>query len=605
MIGENSLVFHSTGQPAVNSFAYSTVSLSYRILFFCFLFFVFAPGIGWCETVLEVSVQGVEGRLHDNIMARLRIDLYRQNSNLNEKEIRRLHQLAETDILSALAPYGYYSSSVDTTLTRIGTSWQATYVVEVGEPVKVSSISILVTGEGALLPELSSPETLFAINKGDILDQTLYESGKRTLIRQARSLGFLDAFYVTQEIRISRQEKEAEIELLLDTGPRYLFGKTSSEQDIITDELLMRFPDYTEGDYYSAQKLFELQRDLYRTDYFGSVVVEGGTDNSHGLYVPVTIRVEPHTNYNRYSFGVGYATDSRAHALFEWRNKLFNPKGHRTHISLLAGELESHLVMNYKVPVADPRFNTIAITGIWNREQWEDTTTNLLSAAVSYEYTTPRNQYGISLEVLDEDYRVGDTKGRSQLLMPRIQWSRVIAADIIDTENGLRASILVSGASESVASDATFIRARADGKIIVTPLTGWRFIGRGSMGVILVDSIDDIPPSLRFYAGGEKSVRGYRYRTLGPEDSSGTVVGGRFLLTGSIECERRLSEYWRVSAFYDVGNAMDNLEVDLVNGIGIGVGLALPFGQIRLSLAYPLMNEGSSQFVFLSVGADL
>jgi translocation and assembly module TamA len=113
------------------------------------------------------------------------------------------------------------------------------------------------------------------------------------------------------------------------------------------------------------------------------------------------------------------------------------------------------------------------------------------------------------------------------------------------------------------------------------------------------------PPSLRFYAGGEKSVRGYKYKTLGPEDSSGNIVGGRYLLTGSIAWERQIADLWRVSAFYDIGNAMDNWSKDLAQGIGVGVGLVLPFGHATLELAYPLDDQGTAQYLFIRVGTDL
>jgi translocation and assembly module TamA len=169
----------------------------------------------------------------------------------------------------------------------------------------------------------------------------------------------------------------------------------------------------------------------------------------------------------------------------------------------------------------------------------------------------------------------------------------------------LRVSAVVSGAQEGILADTTFMKLRGDGRVVLSPLPNWRLLGYGSTGVILVDSIDDLPPSLRFYAGGNRSVRGYRYRSLGPTDSSGTVVGGRYLLTGSAECERRISKLWRVSAFYDAGNAMDDPTIDLAHGIGIGVGIELPFGKATLDFAYPLTDEGSSQYVFFSVGADL
>ena len=584
---------------------HSTLSLYSRALFFCFLFVISISQVGWGATGLTVEVEGIKGRTYRNVLARLRINLYSKDSDLTDSEIRRLHTLAEEDITSSLLPYGYYSSAVRSSLDEQDGVWIARYTVSPGEPVRLKSFSLSIPGEAGEAGELADGRSFFSINEGDILEQPLYEEGKKTLLRRARSLGFLDAAFTTHEIRIYREKNEAEIELLLESGPRYLFGQTTSEQEIITEALLLRYLSYQEGEYFSRQKLYDLQRDLYRTDFFKSVVVESGTDNPDGLNVPVFIRVEPLENYNRYSVGVGYATDTGAYALFEWENKLFNQYGHRANLSALYGELERHLLLSYGIPTGDPRYNSVILSGLVDQQTWDDTTTKLYSFSTAYEYSTPKFHYSYSLEVRDEDYRVGDTRGTSFLLMPYIHGSWAVADDIVNTTNGLRASVFLTGSSDDIVSDATFIKTRADGKVILSPFDNWRLIGKGSIGGILVDSIEDIPPSLRFYAGGANSVRGYRYKTLGPEDESGTVIGGTFLLSGSIEAERAITDLWRASVFYDIGNAMDDLKVDLAHGIGAGVGVALPFGQIRLELAYPLSDEGTSQYFYLTVGADL
>lgn len=583
------------------------VSLRNRTLFFSILLLLitFAPCLAETETALTITVDGVKGRLYDNVMARLRINRFSQNSELSETEIRRLHRLAEPDIKDSLAPFGYYSVNVKSELQNSDLGWQAFYHITVGDPVLLDSMSISIVGEGAELTELSDAERFFDLVKGAALLQANYESGKRDLLRHTRALGFLDAVYTVHEIRIDRTSYVAEIELVLDTGQRYLFGEVSSDQQVISDELLARFVPFQRGDWFIPRELQELQRDLYRTDYFGQVLVKGDTDNPEGKYIPVSIELEPLENYNLYSIGVGYATDTKAHLRFEWMNRLLNQSGHRLNTSFMVGEQESYCVVNYRIPVADPRFNTVAGSALWNRELWEDTVTNMYSGGLGFEYMTTKRFYGVSLEILREDYRIGETTGENELLMPGVKGSWAFADSIINTENGLRATVEVHGASEEFVSDASFLSLRGDGRLIVTPLSSWRLIGRGSIGYTLVDSIDDIPPSQRFYAGGERSVRGYRYRTLGPEDEDGNVVGGTYMLTGSIEIEKSLSELWRVAAFYDTGNAMDDFTVDFAHGVGVGVGLALPFGQARLDLAYPLRELGSAQYVFISVGTDL
>ncbi len=569
------------------------------------MFVLFTAAGGWCTGTLSVEVDGVEGRAYRNVMARLRIHIYSKDSELTESEIRRLHHLAEEDITSALLPYGYYSANVRSTLEKQEGIWLARYTVLPGEPVRLRSFSLQAEPAACSENDLGDIRSLFTLKEGDILRQPFYEEGKKALLRQARSQGYLDAAFTTHQIRIFREQNEAEVELVLDCGARYQFGPTISEQTIITETLLARYQSYEQGDNFSRRKLFDLQRDLYRTGFFKNVVIESKTDNPEEFEIPVSIRIEPLDNYNRYSFGIGYATDTGAHALFEWENKLLNQYGHRADIAALFGELEKHFLVDYMIPTGDPRFNSIVLTGLIDQQKWEDTTTKLYSFSTAYEYTTPEFHYAYSLELRDEDYRVGDTKGSSLLLMPHVLVSWAIADDVVNTTNGLRASVFLTGGSDDIVSDATFLKLRGDGKLILSPFEKWRLIGRGSIGGILVDSVESIPPSLRFYGGGASSVRGYRYKSLGPEDTSGTVIGGTFLLTGSVEAEREIAEFWRAFMFYDVGNAMDDISVDLAHGIGAGVGLALPFGQVRLEFAYPLSDDGSSQYIYLTVGADL
>ncbi|MCW5209300.1 BamA/TamA family outer membrane protein, partial [Desulfobulbus sp. US1] len=146
---------------------------------------------------------------------------------------------------------------------------------------------------------------------------------------------------------------------------------------------------------------------------------------------------------------------------------------------------------------------------------------------------------------------------------------------------------------------------QANGKIILTPWTNWRLLGGLSIGAIMMDSIDELPPSLRFYAGGDHSVRGYGYKELGPEDSSGKIIGGQYLTEASIEIERKINDTWSAAAFYDLGNAYDDIDLDLQVGAGLGVRMNLPFGQVRLDVACAVSDADYPLRIHLTIGADL
>ncbi len=116
---------------------------------------------------------------------------------------------------------------------------------------------------------------------------------------------------------------------------------------------------------------------------------------------------------------------------------------------------------------------------------------------------------------------------------------------------------------------------------------------------------DNLPATLRFYAGGDQSVRGYAYNSLGPLDSLGNVTGGKYLLVGSVEYEHSLSDKWSAATFYDIGNAYNSSSSNFKEGAGVGLRWKSPIGPVRLDVAWPLSLEDRHWRFHLIVGPDL
>jgi translocation and assembly module TamA len=577
--------------------------LSCRSLFLFLAFLLCIPLPLSAAVTLDVKVKGVKDSVYDNVLARLKIYLHRESRRLTEFEIRRLHHKAKADIEEALAPFGYYSPTINDSLEKRGETWYALYVIIPGEPVRVKSV--VVTAEGPGQAEFSGERKRFPLQAGAVLHQGVYEQGKKQLVRSALKKGFLTARFTRHELRVDRSRKEADIVLTLDTGPRFLFGQTSSEQQIIKPELLARYLPYKTGDPWSPAKIQELQKVLYRTDFFSRVSVRGEVDQAEDLQIPVTVELETPEHLNRYGFGLGYATDTGARGRLEWRNRLLNTLGHKAQGALQVAERENSFTFRYDMPRGNPQYDSYMLSTSYHDQNWDDTQTRLLVAGAALEHDGPVFHYGGSLEVRDETYDVGNTSGDSGLIMPGANLSLIWADNLLHTRNGLQLGVQLNGASEQVGSDATFLQATGTGKLIFTPFDPWRVIGRGALGATLVDSIDDLPPSLRFYAGGDQSIRGYGYKELGTRDDSGTVVGGRYLVVGSVELERLINERWSLATFFDVGNAMDDPDIDFEQGAGLGVRFRLPFGQVRMDLASAISEEGYPLRLHLSVGGDL
>jgi translocation and assembly module TamA len=335
------------------------------------------------------------------------------------------------------------------------------------------------------------------------------------------------------------------------------------------------------------------------------VAVRGQVDRASDQAIPVEIDVEGPLHPNKYSLGMGYATDTGARVKVDWDNRLFNSAGHQTNATMQVGQLESVLAFHYRLPLLqDPRHQALTGSLAYQSKEWNSTTTQLFTAALSRDYSGSRYRFGGGLELRDEIYDVGETSGESLLLLPSLNVGAVFSDDLLNTKNGLQVSLGVVGGVEGIVSDVNFVQATVTGKAIISPFPDWRLIGRGSLGAIAVDAIEDLPPSLRFYTGGDNSLRGYGYKSIGTRDASGANIGGRYLVVGSIEAERTVYKQWSLATFWDVGTATDDLALNFFQGVGGGVRFRLPFGQIRLDVASAITEDGTPLRLHFMVGGD-
>jgi translocation and assembly module TamA len=585
---------------------HNITSVFCRIIFLLLLFLHFLPGAVSASVQIEVTVTGVEDPLYTNVLSRLTIVLQKDNERLQANGVRRLHRQAEEDIRSALAPYGYYNPVIKGSLSKKDEVWHAEYVIDQGPPIIIEKIDLRVIGAGADNAPLHAALGEFPLKSGDVLDQEQYEQGKKKLANLAFGQGFLDSTFSERSLRVNPETNSAALHLVLDTGRQYLFGATNSTQEILKQDLLNRYLPYKAGDPYNPAKIFELQSILYQTNYFSKVAVRGQLDKARDLAIPVEIELAAPEHLNKYSFGLGYATDTGARGKIDWDNRLFNSRGDKVNASLQLGERESTIALHYRMLVDDdPRFHSLTNSIAYQSKEWENTTTQLFTAAIAREYTGPRFKFSTGLELRDEIYDVGDTSGESTLLLPSLNLGVVFADDILNTKNGLQATAGFLGGVEGIVSDATFLQATVGGKAIISPFQDWRLIGRGSVGATVVDSIDSLPPSLRYYTGGDNTLRGYGYKSIGTKDASGENIGGRYLVVGSVEVERIIYNQWSLASFWDGGTATDDLKLNFFQSVGCGVRFRLPFGQIRFDVASAITEDGTPLRVHLTVGGDL
>jgi translocation and assembly module TamA len=553
---------------------------------------------------VAVSIDGIDGVLRENVLANLALYQERERGP-SAARIRRLHEQAQDDIRKALEPFGYYRPVIEPQLQHDADGWRAHYRIDAGPPLPVRTRDIRLGGDGADDPLLRDVADEIPLHPGDRLAHAAYESGKGRLQARAIENGYFDFRYTRHEVVVDLVGYHADVHLHADTGRRYRFGSITAEQDLLDSELIARYVRIQEGDPYSTAVLLDVQKALAGSDYFADVDVRADPREARDGAVPVRIKLAPRAQH-KYTLGIGYGSDTGPRGKLGWDQRYLNPQGHHTRTELRASDIERSLTAGYFIPIRNPRTDQIGISAGYVDTHTLTAETELQRLAVSR--TTARGHLleTLSLTLHDEKFKIGSERGESTLLLPGISWSYLLGDEqIYVSEHGGRVLLDVRGASRELASDADLAQGRLRMKYIQALSHIGRVIGRFDVGGTRINDIANLPASLRFFAGGDQSVRGYRYNTLGPRNTEGQVVGGKHLLVGSLEYEQALNADWAAAVFYDVGNAINEFTDPLARGAGIGVRWRSPIGQIRVDIASALSEPGERWRLHLSVGPDL
>ena len=555
------------------------------------------------KTAVTIEITGLSSEMLNAVEGSLSIYLQRDHPLLSAGIVRRLHDKAPQEIRRALEPFGYYHAKVERQLTRSASGWTARYDVALGEPIRVRHVDIVISGPGATEPVLQRWHASFPLNPGDVLVHRVYEDAKGELLDIARGLGYVDGQLERHEIAVDLQTNSADIKLLYATGPRYRFGSVDFEQDVFADDFLRRYLPFHRGDRYDIDKLIELQRALSNSDYFEYVQVEPQVDKATDEEVPIRIRLTPRKQF-RYDVGIGYTTDTGPRGTLGFQNRRATSYGHHFVVVVSASEVLSNASASYLVPLRRPQTDSIAYSAQWEDENTDTVlrTTNSLSAML----TRVRGQWkrGLGISYERERYRV-ESSDNSTLLIPLINWQRLWGRNRIHTLRGALFNAELRGAVEGALSDTTFLQIRTNGKMIESLGMRDRVLMRAEADASWTSEFSLLPASQRFFAGGDQSIRGYAYKSLGPIDVDGTVIGGTHMLIGSLEYEHIFGNIYSMALFYDSGNAFNKGSFTPVSGAGIGMRWRLPFGAMRIDVAYALSEPDHPWRLHINIGPDL
>lgn len=518
--------------------------------------------------------------------------------------IQRLFRDADSHIHRALQALGFYSASLSKQLTWEETCWRATIAIEPGEPVRLDDIDIAVEGPAGEDPAVLAK---LAINKpqaGDILNHSHYEAYRDKLRNAALERGYFDAHFLQHQVLVDVPTRSARMTLRLDSGLRYHFGEITFTPGILRRELLQQFGDIEPGDPYDARNVAMLSAALSDSGYFGSVEVVTGPLDPETRTVPITVTLTP-GNSRTYTTGIGFSTDTGPQVRLGYDDRRRNERGAQFESRLFASEVTSELSATYRWPHRDPRKEWFTVGAGFQQENTDSSDSDTYKLGIS----RTRNLSGKwlekpYLELVYEDFTVGSDDGHSRLLIGGINWESVTGRELGRIKRGRMLSFDIRGAAEQLGSDTSFLQLRARGKWIRSIDAKTRILVRTAMGATIKESLSELPASVRFFSGGDRSVRAYEFESLGPRDSFGDVIGGSHLIEASIEIDRVVRGNWAIAAFFDTGSAF-NADPEFSSGTGLGLRWQSPIGPIRLDFATPLDDSDTQLRVHFSMGPDL
>lgn len=571
------------------------------------------PSIAHAGIVLHVD--GVDENLGNAVVAGVELSQYAKR-DVTAAQVRRLYEKAPDEVQAALRPYGYYEATATGDLKQVGNDWQVTLHVVTGTPVQVTAVNVEVDQDAAKLPAIRRALRGVENLKGKVLNDGVYDGARDTVSGALTATGFLDARLVTRTVEVNRAEHSAVVNLEWDAGRRYRYGHIVFKNSQFRDGFLDRYVPFKSGDYFSQNQLLELQQALNGADYFAVVNVIPDTDNAKDGTIDIAVELAP-AKRTIYTGGPFFGTDTGAGLRGGIEKRWINDRGHKWKNELVLAQRLKTLSTLYQIPMPGPNQRSFNFGANFRDADTVTSQSRTLQLVANETRLWHGWQRTIGINALSGTFTVGKRggegdnaegleRGRSTLLYPEITLSRKKGDNPTFVRNGWSLTVTARSTAGPLLSDASFSQVIGDVKWIKSFWGRNRLILRGSAGKLWTSDFSDLPPQLRFFAGGDRSVRGYDYQSIGPRNAYDRVIGGEGLLVGSTEVEHYFTRNWGMAAFVDAGNAFTGTDYSPRVGAGLGVRWLSPVGMIRADIAVPVGDKNEHGIhLHVVIGPDL
>ncbi|WP_213062302.1 autotransporter assembly complex protein TamA [Acinetobacter pittii] len=343
--------------------------------------------------------------------------------------------------------------------------------------------------------------------------------------------------------------------------------------------------------------------------------------------IPVIVTLNA-DKLNSLETGIGYGTDTGARLRTQYRRAIVNKYGHSFDSNLEVSEIRQSIDGRYSIPYKHPLNDYFNIVGGYERETRDDIgpDVSLLteSAVVGGERVIKRPlgnwQHTIGVRYrLDRLTQQGDVDiselpdafktaaSEQEALLFSYETSKTSSNTRLNPTKAFKQTYKLELGSESLLSDANMAIASAGWRFIYSlgENDDHQFVGRSDLSYIFTDDFDKVPYNLRFFTGGDQTIRGFDYKSLSPE-VDGYKIGGQALAVGSLEYNYQFKDGWRAAIFSDFGNAYDkDFSNPAAYSVGVGIRWKSPIGPIRLDVASGISDENHPIRLHFFIGPQL
>lgn len=531
---------------------------------------------------------------------------YRELTDLSDSELLRLLQEAAQNTRDLVATLGYFSPDIKIELLpdSAAPGRQVKLTVVPGEPTVVTDVAIEFTGAIATDPTAAEQRQLIQDNwllrPNMRFSQARWDAAKQQVLRQLTTERYPTGQLSTTVADIDPLTRSARLTVTLASGPEYRLGELIIQGNQRYDaQLITRLARLTPGASYDQAQLVAAQQRLADSGYFNSAYLTLDT-TGNPTAAPVRVQLRE-AHLQKIILGVGASTDGGPRLSAEHTHQQVPGLGWRA-VSKLAVDREAQSISTeLTAPPDDSFWRWVTAAGFKNERLGSfEVSSQTLRVGRSQSGDRIDRNYYLQYDRADTATSDATEPDVAAALSANYAWTLRYFDSLPFPNSGWGLGLELGGGTTLGSQRNPYGRAATrllgylplDRRGDASAKRAGRLALRTEVGAVVAQEGITLPSTQLFLTGGDNSVRGYGYRSIGVTLPDGQTTAGRYLALASVEWQRpirangRVTD-WESTVFIDAGAVADK-PADLHAQVGVGVGARWksPVGPLQIDLAY-------------------